>query len=124
MGTDGGKRATMLRWGPFTKTVPTNSAKFCEVIKDSREAMTSFTNESSPIKRAQMRKPEPYEFEPRIEAVFGASGRFDNWTGTVRFHIDGRHVAVSFFPDCQGFPQAIEFATANRSSSAQRTATR
>ena len=34
--------------------------------------------------------------------------------GTVRFHVDGRHIAASFFPDCKGFPQAIEFATASR----------
>jgi hypothetical protein len=30
----------------------------------------------------------------------------------VRFHVDGYHIGVSFFPDCKGFPQAIEFATA------------
>ncbi len=46
--------------------------------------------------------------------VLGTSGRFDNWTGTVRFRVDGRHVAISFFPDCQGAPQAIEFSTAIR----------
>jgi hypothetical protein len=88
--------------------------KFCEAIQDYRKALQSFTNEPNPIKRAEMRRPDPFDFEPRIEAVMGDSGRFDNWTGTVRFHVEGRHVAVSFFPDCQGFPQSIEFATVSR----------
>jgi len=60
-----------------------------------------------------MRKPDPYgDFEQRIVDLLGESGRFDKWTGTVRFHVDGQHIGASFFPDCKGFPQAIEFATA------------
>jgi hypothetical protein len=45
--------------------------------------------------------------------LLGESGRFDKWTGTVRFHVDGQHIAASFYPDCKGFPQAIEFSTAS-----------
>ena len=59
-----------------------------------------------------MRKPDPYDFEPRIVDLLGESGRFENWTGTVRFHVDGQNIGASFFPDCKGFTQAIEFATA------------
>jgi len=100
-----------------TRSLPDAADKqrrFCEVIRDYRKALQSFTNEPNPIRRAEMRKPDAFDFEPRIEAALGDSGRFDNWTGTARFHVDGRHVAVSFFPDCQGLPQAIEFATASR----------
>jgi hypothetical protein len=61
-----------------------------------------------------MRKPNPYDWEQRIVGVLGTSGRFDSWAGTVRFNVDGRHIAISFFPDCPGAPQAIEFATATR----------
>jgi hypothetical protein len=32
--------------------------------------------------------------------------------GQARFHVDGNHIGASFFPDCKGLPQAIEFATA------------
>lgn len=97
-----------------TPEVGDKQRRFCEVIQDYREANMRFTNEPNPIKRADMRKPDPYDWEQRIVALLGSSGRFDNWTGTVRFHVDGRHIAASFFPDCKGFPQAIEFATAGR----------
>ena len=87
--------------------------KFCEVLSDYRDASTRYANEPNPIKKADMRKPDPYgDFEQRIVDLLGESGRFDKWTGTVRFHVDGQHIGASFFPDCKGFPQAIEFATA------------
>ena len=86
--------------------------KFCEVIQDYRDANMRYANEPNPIKRADMRKPDPYDFEQRIADLLGASGRFENWTGTVRFHVDGQHIGASFFPDCKAFPQAIEFGTA------------
>ena len=76
-------------FSPWPENLPSIASE-TSIIRDYREAMT------------------------RYAAILGDSGRFDNWTGAVRFHVDGRHVAVSFFPDCQGFPQAIEFATANR----------
>jgi hypothetical protein len=87
--------------------------RFCEVIDDYRNALARFTNEPNPIKRAQMRKPDPYDWEQRIVDLLGTSGRFDGWTGTVRFHVDGQHIGASFFPECKGSPQMIEFATAS-----------
>lgn len=45
-------------------------------------------------------------------ALMGTSGRFDDWRGTVRFHVEGQWAAVSFSPDCKGFGQAIAFSTA------------
>ncbi|MBV9084601.1 MAG: hypothetical protein JOZ62_18150 [Acidobacteriaceae bacterium] len=83
-------------------------------MQDYRDANMRYTNEPNPIKRAGIRKPDPYDWEQRIVDVFGASGRFDNWTRTVRFHLDGNHIAVSFFPECEKFPEAVEFATAGR----------
>ena len=99
---------------PDTPDVADKQLRFCEVIQDYREANMRFTNEPNPIRRAEMRKPDPYDWEQRIVALLGTSGRFDGWRGTVRFHVDGRHIAASFFPDCKGFPQTIEFATASR----------
>ena len=92
--------------------IPDEQTRFCEIVQDYRAANIRFSNEANPIKRAEMRKPNPYDWEERIVGLLGTSGRFDNWTGTVRFHVDGRHIGMSFFPDCQGAPQAIEFATA------------
>jgi hypothetical protein len=97
-----------------TPDVADKQRRFCEVIQDYREANIRFTNEPNPIRRAEARKPDPYDWEQRIVALLGSSGRFENWTGTVRFHVDGRHIGASFFPDCKGFPQAIEFTTASR----------
>jgi len=96
------------------RDIPDEQSKFCEIVQDYRAANIRFLNEANPIKRAAMRKPDPYDWEERIVSVLGTSGRFDNWTGTVRFHVDGRHIAMSFFPDCQGAPQAIEFVTASQ----------
>jgi hypothetical protein len=94
--------------------IPDGQRRFCEIVADYRSANVRFSNEANPVKRAEMRKPDPYDWEERLVSVLGTSDRFDNWTGTVRFHVDGRHVAMSFFPDCQAAPQAIEFATASR----------
>jgi len=94
--------------------IPDEQTRFCEIVQDYRAANIRFSNEANPIKRAEMRKPNPYDWEERMVGVLGTTGRFDNWTGTVRFHLDGRHIGMSFFPDCQGAPQAIEFATAGR----------
>ncbi|MBV9085297.1 MAG: hypothetical protein JOZ62_21690, partial [Acidobacteriaceae bacterium] len=90
---------------------PEKQRRFCELMQDYRAANMRYTNEPNPIKRADMRKPDPYDWEQRIVDVFGASGRFDKWTGAVRFHVDGNHIAVSFFPECEKFPQGVEFAT-------------
>ena len=109
------KAANRAAPGPATaRDLPDEQSKFCEIVQEYRAANIRFSNEANPIKRAEMRKPNPYDWEQRIVSVFGTSGRFDNWTGTVRFHVDGRHIAISFFSDCQGAPQAIEFATASR----------
>jgi hypothetical protein len=92
--------------------IPDEQRKFCEIVQDYRAANIRFSNEANPIKRAEMRKPDPYDWEPRLVSVLGTSGQFDKWAGTVRFHLDGRHIAMSFFPDCEGASQSIEFATA------------
>ena len=86
--------------------------RFCEVLQNYRESVMRYTNEPNAIRRAAMRKPDPFDWEDRIMALMGTSGRFDNWHGTVRFHVEGQWVAVSFFPDCKGFGQVIEFSTA------------
>ncbi|MDQ2948872.1 MAG: hypothetical protein M3Y27_23500 [Acidobacteriota bacterium] len=86
--------------------------RFCDVLQSYRESVMRYTNETNAIRRAAMRKPDPFDWEDRITALMGTSGRFDNWHGTVRFHVEGQWVAVSFFPECKGFGQAIEFSTA------------
>ncbi len=71
-----------------------------------------YTNEPNAIRRAAIRKPDPFDWEDRIVALMGTSGRFDDWRGTVRFHVEGQWVAVSYFPECKGSGQVIEFSTA------------
>lgn len=95
-----------------TPEVAEKQQRFCEVLQSYRESVMRYTNEPNAIRRAAMRKPDPIDWEDRIVALMGTSGRFENWHGTVRFHVEGQWVAVSFFPDCKGFGQAIEFSTA------------
>lgn len=95
-----------------TPDVADKQQRFCEILQSYRESITRYTNEPNAIRRAAMRKPDPFDWEDRIMALMGTSGRFDSWHGTVRFHVEGQWVAVSFFPDCKGSGQAIEFSTA------------
>jgi hypothetical protein len=66
------------------------------MISDYRDANTRCGNEPNPIKRADKRKPDPYDFEHHIVDLLGESGRFDRPTGTVRFHVDRRHIGTRF----------------------------
>lgn len=95
-----------------TPEVSEKQQRFCEGLQSYRESVMRYTNEPNAIRRAAMRKPDPFDWEDRIVALMGTSGRFENWHGTVRFHVEGQWVAVSFFPDCKGFGAAIEFSTA------------
>jgi hypothetical protein len=97
-----------------TPDVADKQPRFCEILQSYRESVMRYTNEPNAIRRAAMRKPGPFDWEDRIVALMGTSGRFDNWSWTVRFHVEGQWVAVSFFPDCKGFGQAIEFSTAQQ----------
>ncbi len=72
-----------------------------------------YGNEANPIRKAEMHLPDPYDYEQRLAAVFGDSGRFANWTGIVRFNVEGARVYVAFYPDCSDTPQAIQLATAH-----------
>ena len=45
---------------PSTPDVADKQRKFCEVIQDWRDANTRYANEGNPIKKADMRKPDPY----------------------------------------------------------------
>ena len=96
-----------------TPNVADKQQRFCEVIDSFRKETMRVMNEPNPIVRAQTRKPDPYDFENRIVALMGTSGRFDRWHGTTRFHVEGQWVILSFFPDCKALPQTIEFATAS-----------
>jgi Resolvase, N terminal domain len=79
------KAGTRAAPGPGTAlAIPDEQSRFCEIVQDYRAANIRFSNEANPIKRAEMRKPNPYDWEERIVGVLGTSGRFDNWTGTVR----------------------------------------
>jgi hypothetical protein len=95
-----------------TPEIADKQQRFCEVLQNYRDSVARYTNEPNPIRRAGMSKPDPFEWEDRVFALMGTSGRFDNWRGTVRFHVEGQWVAASFFPACKGFGQAIEFSTA------------
>jgi hypothetical protein len=98
---------------PETPDVAHKQQHFCKVIESFRAENMRIVNEPNPVTRAQMKKPDPYDWEDRITALMGTSGRFDNWRGTVRFHVEGQWVILSFFPDCKNFAQAIEFSTAS-----------
>jgi hypothetical protein len=92
------KAGTGTAPGPVAvRDIPGEQRKFCEIVQDYRAATIRFSNEANPIKRAEMRKPNPYDWEERIVGVLGTSGRFDNWAATVRFHVDGRQIAISLF---------------------------
>jgi hypothetical protein len=57
---------------PSTPYVADKQLKFCQVISDYRDANTRYANEPNPIKRADMRKPDPYDFfEQRIVDLLG-----------------------------------------------------
>ena len=102
--------------GFAASTVPevTNKQQhFCEVVDSFRRERMRIANEPNPVVRAQTKPPDPFDWENRIFALMGTSGRFDTWRGTVRFHVEGQWVILSFFPDCKGLAQAIEFSTAS-----------
>ncbi len=87
--------------------------RFCEAVDSFRKEQTRIANEPNPVVRAQTKPPDPFNWEDRIFALMGTSGRFDSWRGTARFHVEGQWVILSFFPDCKGLAQAIEFSTAS-----------
>jgi hypothetical protein len=45
---------------PNTPDVADKQVKYCAVISDYRDAVARYANEPNPIKRADMRKPDPY----------------------------------------------------------------
>jgi hypothetical protein len=91
-----------------TPEVGNKQQHFCEVIDSFRKEKMRLVNEPNPVVRAQTKPPDPFDWEDRILALMGTSGRFDTWSGTVRFHVEGQWVILSFFPDCKGLAQAIE----------------
>jgi hypothetical protein len=95
-------------------TVPEVANKqqhFCEAVESFRKEKMRVANEPNPVVRAQTKPPDPLAWEDRIFALMGTSGRFDTWRGTIRFHVEGLWVILSFFPDCRGLAQAVEFST-------------
>ncbi|MFZ0591582.1 MAG: hypothetical protein WAM39_14045 [Bryobacteraceae bacterium] len=96
--------------------------QLCQAVLAFRQDNMSFSNEANPIRRAEMRRPDPFDYEPRVVAILGESGAFMNWTGTVRFSVEGSRIYLAFYPDCAGAPQAIAFATAHATSTAQNFA--
>jgi hypothetical protein len=102
--------------GAPASTVPEVANKqqhFCEAVDSFRKEKMRIANEPNPVARAQTKPPDPFTWEDRIFALMGTSGRFDTWRGTVRFHVEGQWIILSFFPDCKGLAQAIEFSTAS-----------
>jgi hypothetical protein len=93
--------------------------QLCQAVLAFRQDSMSFNNEANPIRRAEMRRPDPFDYEPSVVAILGESGSFMNWTGTVRFSVEGSRIYLAFYPDCAGAPQAIAFATAHAASGAQ-----
>ena len=55
-----------------------------------------YSNEPNPIRRAESQPPDPFDYEPRVAAVFGEMGNFANWTGTVRFSVENSQVYLAF----------------------------
>ena len=107
---------TIPAGGAAASTVPdvgNKQQRFCEAVDSFRKEKMRIANEPNPVVRAQTKAPDPFEWEDRISALMGTSGRFDTWRGTARFHVEGQWVILSFFPDCKGLAQAIEFSTAS-----------
>lgn len=108
-------RAALPASDPSPLTVPEVADKqqrFCEAVESFRKEKMRIVNEPNPVVRAQTKPPDPFDWEDQIVALMGTSGRFDTWRGTVRFHVEGQWVILSFFPDCKGLAQAVEFSTA------------
>jgi hypothetical protein len=93
--------------------------QLCQAVLAFRQDSMSFSNEGNPIRRAEMRRPDPLDYESRVVAILGESGSFMNWTGTVRFSVEGSRIYLAFYPDCIGAQQAVVFATAHAASGAQ-----
>jgi hypothetical protein len=92
--------------------VANTQQRFCDVMESFRKEKMRISTEPNPVIRAQTKSPDPFDWEDRIVGLMGTSGRFESWRGTVRFHVEGQWVILSFFPECKGFAQAIEFSTA------------
>jgi hypothetical protein len=73
---------------------------FCQILRDFVQERQRLTSEPNPIRRAGMHPPNPWEFEPRIAAVFGPSGEFTDWTGRLFFTVSGSAVSINFAPAC------------------------
>jgi hypothetical protein len=76
------------------------AAGFCQVLRDFVQERQRLTSEPNAIQRARMHPPDPWEFEPRVTAVFGPSGEFADWTGRLFFTVSGSAVSINFGPAC------------------------
>lgn len=96
-----------------------NQQQLCQAVLAFRQDSLRYSNETNRIRKAEIRRPDPFDYEPRVVAVLGESGNFVDWTGMVRFSVEGSRLYVAFYPDCTGAPQAIAFATAHAAAAAQ-----
>jgi hypothetical protein len=87
--------------------------QLCQAILGFRQDTVRYANEPNPIRKAERHPPDPFDYESRVATVFGDTGNFSHWTGTVRFSVESSRVYLEFYPDCAGAPQAIQLSTAH-----------
>jgi len=61
---------------PVPPSTPDKQRKFCAVIEDYRDANTRYANEPNPVKRADMRKPDPLRLRAPHRRPAGRVGPF------------------------------------------------
>ena len=87
-------------------------SRVCEVIGRFQRASLQYAGETNPLRRSQIKAPNPFDYEQELVKILGQSGEFRNWRGKVRFRQESEYVSVSFYPECAGLaPRSITFST-------------
>jgi hypothetical protein len=90
---------------------PEEQRQFCSLVAAFQKEQMAYAQEVNPIRKAGLRMPDPYRYEPQVRDLFGQKHEFTNWTGTLRFGALGRSVGIVFTPACTP-PQMIQFGNA------------
>jgi hypothetical protein len=86
--------------------------RVCDVIGRFQRASLQYAGETNPLRRSQVKAPNPFDFEQEMVGILGSSGEFRDWRGKIGFRQESEYVSVSFYPECPGLaPRSITFST-------------
>jgi hypothetical protein len=97
---------------PQPNQSPAEQRQFCALVERFQREQIAYFQETNPIRKASMPQPDPFRYEPEVQAIFGDERKFSRWTGTLRFSTSGRSIGIVFTPDCQPPQISIQFANA------------